>query len=129
MKLKLLILIILSPLFVLGQSNAKSKTTQKNSKLEQFSVHKFNQLIAQEPAVLVDFYAVWCGPCKKLAPILEKVATEKNIKLIKIDVDKNPALAQKLGIEGLPTVHFYRKGQLEWENLGFIPETELNSKL
>lgn len=60
---------------------------------------------------------------------MEKVAKEKNIKLLKIDVDKNPELAKKLNIEGLPTVHLYKNGKLEWDNLGFISEEELMKKI
>ncbi|MBM3919765.1 MAG: thioredoxin [Sphingomonadales bacterium] len=77
--------------------------------------------------VLVDFHATWCGPCKTLAPILEQVKSSlgDTVKIIKIDVDKNPALAEKLNISGVPTLILYRSGKLISRKSGVLPSAEI----
>ncbi|MFK7000842.1 thioredoxin family protein [Flavobacterium oreochromis] len=130
MRLPITIATLLISFSFLGQTNTSLKSSkQEKIKLEKLTIEKYNQLLSQDPISIVDFNAKWCGPCKKLAPILEKVSKEKKIKLIKIDTDKNPELAQKLNVEGLPTLHYYKNGKLVWENLGFITEEELIKKL
>ncbi|MFM7764172.1 MAG: thioredoxin [Sphingomonadales bacterium] len=77
--------------------------------------------------VLVDFHATWCGPCKTLAPILEQVKSSlgDTVKIIKIDVDKNPALAEKLNISVVPTLILYRSGKLISRKSGVLPSAEI----
>ncbi|AMA48700.1 MULTISPECIES: thioredoxin family protein [Flavobacterium] len=130
MKLLTTIATLLISFSFFGQTSKNLKLDQQEKiKLEKLTIEKYNQLLSRDSIIIVDFNAKWCGPCKKLAPILEKVSKEKKIKLIKIDTDKNPELAQKLNVEGLPTLHYYKKGKLIWENLGFINEEELLKKL
>lgn len=86
---------------------------------------KYLKLISNtEKLVLVDFNAEWCGPCKKLSPILEKLAKEYSSKmeLVKIDVDQNPVIAKQLKIEGLPTLKMYKNGKEVWQYLGLTDE-------
>lgn len=87
----------------------------------------FDSLINNENPVLVDFHATWCGPCKTLAPILEQVKQTlgNKIKIIKIDVDKNPTLARQLNISGVPTLILYRAGKLISRKSGVLPAQDI----
>jgi thioredoxin len=91
----------------------------------------FQKLINSDKKVLIDFYAEWCGPCKKMAPYLAKMKEEykDKVTIVKIDVDKNQQLAQLLHIEGLPTLKLYENGKEKWSSLGYITEEALKSKL
>lgn len=86
---------------------------------------KFNTLIQSEVPVLVDFYADWCGPCKALSPILKEVKEQlgDDVKIIKIDVDKNQSLAQKFQVKGVPTLIIYKKGEQKWRQSG-VPQKD-----
>jgi thioredoxin 1 len=77
--------------------------------------------------VLVDFYADWCGPCKTMAPILEQVASQHQGKLrvIKIDVDKNQAVAQQFKVQSIPTLILFHKGQPVWRQAGVVPAAQI----
>jgi thioredoxin len=78
-------------------------------------------LQSSEP-VLVDFYADWCGPCKAMAPALEQVATEMKgkVKVVKLDVDANPAVTQKYHIQAMPTLMIFKDGQVAAQRVGAL---------
>ena len=86
----------------------------------------FQNFIQSDIPILVDFSAEWCGPCKSLAPILKQVAkaTEGKARIIKIDVDKNPDIAQQLSVRGVPTVIIYKNGKQLWRQSGVKPASE-----
>jgi len=81
--------------------------------------------------VLVDFYATWCGPCKTMAPILEQVAAQHSGKLrvIKLDVDKNPAVAQQFRVQSIPTLILFSHGQPVWRQAGVVAAAQLTRAL
>ncbi|MDO4394791.1 MAG: thioredoxin [Mycoplasmatota bacterium] len=85
----------------------------------------FNDLIKER--VLVDFFANWCGPCKMLTPVLEKV--ESNIKVIKVDVDKYENLAREYGVMSIPTIILFESGKEIKRNIGFISKENLEKFL
>jgi len=76
----------------------------------------FNDIINKDKPVLVDFFATWCGPCQTMTPILKEVKEDlgDNVKIIKIDVDKNKALATKFQVRGVPTFMIFKKGKQVW---------------
>jgi len=88
---------------------------------------KFSEIINSETTTLVDFSAEWCAPCKALGPILKEVKQElgEQIKVIKIDVDKNPVIAQNLQISGVPTIIIYKGGKQKFRQSGVIPASQL----
>ena len=81
--------------------------------------------------VLVDFYATWCGPCKTMAPILEQVATQHGgkVRIIKIDVDRNAAVAQQFRVQSIPTLILFHQGKPVWRQAGVVPAAQITQAL
>lgn len=91
----------------------------------------FSQLISNsEKPILIDFHATWCGPCKSLAPIIQEFAQRNgSVKVIKIDVDKNPQIASKYGIQGVPTLILFKDGLNIWRKSGMMPLAALEREV
>lgn len=89
----------------------------------------FHQLIEGETPVLVDFSAEWCGPCKMMAPELKKLADQQgeNLRVLKVDVDKNPQAASHYSVRGVPTLILFKKGQQLWRQSGAMGAAQLST--
>jgi len=89
----------------------------------------FNQIINEKEPVLVDFYADWCQPCKMVTLILKEVKKElgEKVKIIKINVDKNPAISAKYGIRGIPTLMLFKNGNVEATKVGAVSKSQLTA--
>jgi thioredoxin 1 len=88
---------------------------------------KFSELINQDKAVLIDFFAEWCGPCKMMSPILKDVKDTlgDSLTIIKIDVDKNQVLASKYQVRGVPTLMLFKAGKQLWRQSGLLQKNEI----
>lgn len=90
-------------------------------------MEKFNDIINSENLTLVDFYATWCGPCKQMHPVLEQLKQElgDSIRIVKLDVDKNDAMAAAYRIQSVPTLMLFRSGQVVWRQSGAMRLNDL----
>lgn len=97
--------------------------------MEIINSSNFNE-ITSKGTVLVDFFANWCGPCKMLAPVLEETAQEmKNVTFVKVDVDKEPGLAGKYGIQAIPHMVIFKDGKAVDSITGFVSKDVIVEKL
>jgi len=89
----------------------------------------FKDLIKDQQPVLVDFSAEWCGPCKMMGPVLEQLKDKMGdkIRILKIDVDNNPELAQKYNIRSIPTLMLFQSGLTKWSGVGVMTSNHLEN--
>jgi thioredoxin 1 len=87
----------------------------------------FQQIIKGDTPVLVDFYAEWCGPCKAMAPMLVQFQKEMGtqVRVIKVDVDRNPEAAARFKVQAVPTLMLFKSGNIAWKHSGAVPVNTL----
>lgn len=90
---------------------------------------KFNEIINGDQLTLVDFYATWCGPCQRMHPVLDQLKEDlgTDIRIIKLDVDKNESLSVAYRIQSVPTLMLFRKGEVVWRQSGGMSLDNLKS--
>lgn len=94
-------------------------------------MEKFNEMINGEQLTLVDFFATWCGPCKMMHPILEQLKEKMgdDIRILKVDVDKNEALSMQYRIQSVPTLMLFKKEEMVWRQSGAMSLNDLMQKI
>ena len=92
---------------------------------------EFSGLLQEDKLLVVDFFATWCGPCKKLSPTLDEVSEElgEQVNIVKVDVDESEDLAMDYGIRSVPTVLFFKTGQKVDKFVGALPKSEIVTKI
>lgn len=92
---------------------------------------RFLNIINSDKPVLVDFFADWCQPCKQMGPILKEIKSElkDSVKIIKVNVDKNPLIATTYQIRSIPTIIVFKNGEVQWTGVGLRPANEIKTVL
>ena len=95
--------------------------------VKEFDTAAFRAAMQEKKALVVDFWATWCGPCRMLAPVMEELSGEYEGKadFVKIDVDENPDLAREYSIMSIPCVMVFKDGALAGKNVGFVPKAAM----
>ena len=90
-------------------------------------MEKLSDIIKSGQLTLVDFFATWCGPCKTMHPVLEQLKEElgDSIRIVKVDVDKNEAIAMQMRIQSVPTLMVFNGGEMKWRQSGVMSANEL----
>ena len=97
--------------------------------IKHVAEHEFKgEVLEQNGVVVVDFWATWCGPCKMIAPVIDEIAGDlKNVKFVKVDVDKNPSVANKFQVASIPTLVMFKDGKPIDKVIGFRPKNDLEN--
>jgi thioredoxin 1 len=110
-----------------GHNGFFSPEPESKDSLEHVTAATFDERVLKcDKPVLVDFYAEWCGPCKRLTPLLEEFAQEHpDVRVVKVNVDDNPELTQRYGVNAMPTLLVIRNGQVATKSVGGVPKSKL----
>ena len=94
-------------------------------------MESFNEIINGDKPVLVDFFATWCAPCRAMTPIIEALgkSLQGQARVLKIDIDKNEAVANKYQIQSVPTFIIFKKGQILWRHSGVVDKAALEQQV
>lgn len=125
-----LVILALSTIYSCGSgAKANSNTTAGNEIKIINDMGSFNEIINDNTPVLVDFYADWCAPCRMMAPIMQQVSKDmgEKVRVIKIDVDKNEAVARKYQIQSIPTTILFKNGKVVWQGVGVMQADQIKA--
>lgn len=106
--------------------------TQSSKVLEVTDQNFTEEIVDSANLAMVDFWATWCGPCKIVAPIVEDLADDygdRGLRVAKLDVDANPETASRYGIRSIPTILFFKKGEMVEKVIGAVPREQLEAKV
>ena len=111
--------------------SAGLKESTDNEPITGMSMDEYHKMVQGDKMVVVDFYATWCTPCKKMEPFLKEIKEERKetLTLLKIDADKNTLVSNELNITGLPTLIFYKNGKMVGSYMGYIGKDDLLKKI
>jgi thioredoxin len=111
-----------------GQEESMTDVTTATLPLTE---RNFSEIVAATPRLLVDFWAPWCGPCRAIGPVLEELARAETGRLVvaKVNVDEEPGLAQRYGVQAIPTLLFFKDGEVVDTMVGAPPKAELTRRL
>jgi len=123
-KMKKILLLLIAGLFLIPNLYSQENVSKKDV-VEVFGEKQFNEIIKSQGLVLIDFSAIWCGPCRMMGPVLEQLSEETGVKVAKVDVDKNKTIAQKYRISSVPTLLLYKDGKIAWTRKGALSLEEL----
>lgn len=106
-------------------------TVAPDENIKQLTLAEFNTMLDTDMPVLVDFHTTWCAPCRKMAPIVDRLATEYEgrIKILRLDVDKSKEVAEAFGVKGVPVFVIFKNGEKTFTHTGLMEETKLISVL
>jgi len=109
--------------------NIEDKTMKTTIEINEANFER--EVLQSNQPVLVDFWAEWCGPCKMLAPLLDEIATERagHVKVAKVNVDTNPVLAARYGIQSIPTLLYFAGGEVRDKTIGVTGKRVIVAKL
>ena len=114
-----------------GNLPETTNSTNEKQKKSEISVAQYQKIINSNKLVLVDFYAEWCAPCKKMKPYLDEISIKMKdkVEVVRIDADANKTLAQWLKVDALPVLYLYKGNKIVWSNKGYISKEDVLKKI